>query len=137
MSSLAVPLAQYLQDHHAGAFCWQRHHCGHFVGGWVQAATGRNPLAGLPAARTLRAWAAYLRRAGGFQAVVSRALHCSPVAPAWAQTGDVVLLPGEVTGGTLGICSDTYAICLGMEGEAVFLPMAQAIAAWRLREVAA
>lgn len=136
MSTLHHQLAQYLQQQ-VQPFCWHQRHCAHFAAGWVLAATGRNVLQGLPACRTMRAWAAYIRRVGGFEALVTRCLRCSPVPPAMAQLGDVVLLPGDVTGGTLGVCAGATAACLGEGGASVHLPMAGALAAWRLREVAA
>lgn len=136
MSSLAVQLATYLAQRHQ-PFDWRSHTCAHWAAGWVHAATGRDPLQGLPPCATVRDWLEVVREAGGFQALVTRQLRCSPVAPAMAQLGDVVLLPGLQTGGVLALCAGTTAALLADDGASVHVPMHQALAAWRLREVAA
>lgn len=131
---LAVELSHYLATI-AGPWCWASHHCGTFVAGWVQRSTGRNPLASLQH-DSAAAWVRAAQDAGGLDRLVSRALRCDPVPAAMAQTGDIVMLPGRITGGALGICNGPTAAVL-MEGGAVgFAPMAEALHAWRLREVA-
>lgn len=135
MSSLAVQLATYLAERHA-PFDWRGHTCAHWAAGWVRGATGRDALQGLPACASPREWLELVRDAGGFQQLVTRQLRCSPVAPAMAQLGDLVLLPGLHTGGTLALCAGTTAAVLADDGATVHVPMHQAIVAWRLREVA-
>lgn len=128
-------LANYLAaDWRPGAWNWGRVHCGTFVAGWVLRRTGRDALAGLEAADTLEAWQ---RATGGdMAALVSRQLGgVEPVPPGLARTGDVVLLPGNLAGGALGICSGRHAVVLRSDALATFAPMRMALHAWPLREV--
>lgn len=135
--SVAAQLAAYLGAPGSPPFSWERRHCGHFTGAWVLQATGRDVLRTLPPLEGPLAWAREIHRAGGWVALVSRCLLASPVAPSFAQVGDVVLLPGEMTGGTLGLCVGTHVACLADDGSLVYSPVAEAIAAWHLREVSA
>ena len=131
---LAVELTHYLSAI-AGPWCWATHHCGTLVAGWVSRATGRNPLDKLRH-DSAAAWVRAAQDAGGLDRLVSRALRCEPVPAAMAQTGDIVMLPGRITGGALGICNGATAAVLAEGGAVTFAPMAEALHAWRLREVA-
>lgn len=131
---LAVALAEYLDGPH-GPFDWASSHCGHFVAGWIKAATGRDVLSGLLPAETAAGWVRVVVGAGGWRALVTSCLRCDPVPPAFAQIGDVVLLPGPMTGGTLGICAGRTVVLVSDDGASIHLPMSTAVAAWRLRDV--
>jgi hypothetical protein len=131
---LAAELALYLSGI-AGPWCWATHHCGTFTAGWVRRSTGRDPLALLQYG-SAEEWVRAARDAGGLDRLVSRALHCEPVPAAMAQAGDIVMLPGRITGGALGICNGRTAAVLVEDGAVAFEPMTEALCAWRLREVA-
>jgi len=131
---LAAELGHYLATI-AGPWCWASHHCGTFVSGWVKRSTGRDPLVALKH-DSASAWVRAACDAGGLDRLVSRALRCEPVPAAMAQTGDIVMLPGRITGGALGICNGSTAAVLEEGGAVAFVPMAEALHAWRLREVA-
>ena len=134
--STARALGLYLQAYKA-PFSWQRAHCGDFIGGWFLAMTGRSPCAGMPRQGTARAWARALQASGGMVTVVSARLQREPILPTLAQLGDVVMLPGVLTGGTLGICAGRTAVCVDETGAAVHAPMMDALHAWPLAEVPA
>jgi hypothetical protein len=131
----ARQLTEYLLACAGHRFDWSGCNCAHFAAAWVRLATGREALAGLPAHADVREWLRQVQRAGGVQPLVTAQLGCPPIAPAHAAVGDLVLLPGDVTGGTLGICAGSTAVCVADPGGTVHLPMAQALAAWRLAEV--
>lgn len=134
MLSTPAALALYLQTY-AAPFDWQRAHCGDFIGGWVQACTGRSPVRGMARHASALAWRRAIDGAGGFTALVSARLGCAPVEPTRAHIGDVVLLPGDMAGGTLGLCAGRTAVCVDDAGACVHVPMALALHAWPLAEV--
>ena len=129
--STAKALGIYLQAYSA-PFDWRRAHCGDFAGGWVLACTGRSPTAGMPRHATALGWRRALEQSGGMVAVVSARLQRQPILPTLAQVGDVVMLPGDLTGGTLAICAGRTAICVDDAGATVHVPMSDALHAWRL-----
>ena len=139
--SLAERLGEYMRDCAGLAFDWGAANCCHFAAGWVERATGLNPMADLPATPSAVAALRLIRELGGsLQAAWTRQLGREPIAPAFAQVGDVVLLPlalhsGEpaTTGQVLGVCMGAQAVVLSGEGFCVFLPMSSAVLAWRLR----
>lgn len=133
MASLVASLACYLAE--CESFDWARFNCGHFIAGWVRRATGRDVMAGLPEAGGVRDWLRTVQAAGGVEPLVTARLGCSPIAPAFAAIGDLVLLPGAVTGGTLGLCAGRTAVCLAEPFGTAHVPMSRATAAWRLAEV--
>lgn len=118
-------------------FDWAASHCGHFSFGWITAATGRDALAVLPEAATARQWAGLVDRAGGMAHLVSHLLQCKPISPEVAQPGDLLLFPGRVTGGALGIRLHAGAAVLGPDGAVRVVSAADALAAWPLAEVLA
>lgn len=84
-------------------FCWVDAHCGTFVGGWVRAVTGRDPSPRMPAVAGAGGWARAARAHGGMRGLVSHVVGCQPQPVAGAQAGDLLMFPGHVTGGALGI----------------------------------
>lgn len=130
----ARALAEYLAAP-TPALDWTHWHCGRFVGGWIHHTLGLDVLQGLLPCNTPAAWVRLIVRAGGWPALVTARLGCSPIPAACAQLGDIMLLPGAVTGGTLGICAGHTAVCTAELGGTAHLPMAEALRAWRLDEV--
>lgn len=114
-------------------FAWGGNDCAAWVADAVAAMHGHDTLHELraPARADARQAHRAVRRGGGFGAALARA-GLRPVAPALAQRGDVVLLP--VAGQPL----PALAICLGAEAAApgpqglAMVPMAHALAAWRV-----
>jgi hypothetical protein len=140
--SLAELLGDYMQDSVGMNFSWEGANCCHFAAGWVERATGRNPMAGLPRTTSaLQAQRLIQDLGGSLQAAWTRQLEREPIAPAFAQLGDVVLLPlrlesgGPIfTGQIVGVCMGAYAVVMSSDGFHVFLQMSAAVAAWPLRD---
>lgn len=132
----ATLLAAYLAARPAQPFDWCSNHCCHLTAQWVALATGRNPLAGLPATGNARRTLRLVRQLGGLQAACARQLGLAAVPAPMAQTGDVVLVPleGVCLGGgqAVGICSGRHVVVADAQGALVFLPLAGAVCAWRL-----
>jgi hypothetical protein len=117
-------------------FDWSAAHCGHFVLGWVQAATGRPALAAMPPVAGVRQWARYVNAAGGMALLCERVFGCPPVPVDAAKPGDVLLYPGSNTGGALGILlHGGMGASLSDSGSVVLCPATAAVGAWRLSEV--
>lgn len=130
--STAERLTAYLATWTGEGFDWRLRHCGTFAAGWVREVTGRDALAGLESHRTLADWR---RAVGGDMAeLVSRQLQSLPVLSALAQLGDVVLLPGRITGGTLAICAGRTAATIDELGACIHVPMIEARCAWRVMQ---
>lgn len=133
---IAADLAAYLSRWQPDRWDWGTAHCGTFAAGWVAHRTGVHVLAGLDAPDSLIGWARLVR--DDMAALVSRRLRVMPVPPAQAVHGDVVLLPGMLAGGALGVClGQTHAVMLNERAHCVFAPMAAATHAWPLAAVRA
>lgn len=129
-------LGAYLAAWQPTGWCWAQAHCGAFAAGWVQYATGRDALDGLRHITTLPGWVRAVR--GDMAALVSRQLGgLQPQPPALARTGDVLLLPGTLAGGALGVANGRHALVLDEQGGVQFVPLQRAVHAWPLAEVAA
>lgn len=132
----AAALAAYLDRVPSTPFRWDEFNCAHFVSGWVHAATGRDPMAGIEN-RSAAHWLRMVRAGGGLRRMVNAALGAQPLADVIeARAGDVVLLPGTKVG-ALGICAGKTVVCIDDDGAFVYMPLAAAVAAWRLPESAA
>jgi hypothetical protein len=117
-------------------FDWHDSHCAHFALGWAQAATGRPALAAIPAVSGLRDWMRAVAAEGGMREMVSTRLRCQAVPADDAQPGDLVMLPGLLTGGALGIRLHAGGVAvLGHDGRVTVVPSKRAQCAWRLPEV--
>lgn len=68
--------------------------------------------------------------AGGLREMAAEVLG-EPIAPTFAQRGDVVLITGGALGYSLGICNGVNLAAAGHDG-LVFLPMRDAVCAWRV-----
>lgn len=116
-------------------FDWRGANCGHFAGAFVERVEGTDPLAGLALGDSLRATRRILADAGGMLALVSQQLAREPIAPAFAQLGDMVLLPlsdADPLAQALGLCCGEVAAVRDEAGAVHLLPMAAALAAWRV-----
>lgn len=112
------------------AFTWGGFDCALFAADWVLACTGVDPAAPYRGAYSDGLEAARLQRQdGGLEAMITAALG-EPIAPAFAQRGDIVLLDAELRP-TAGVCVGWEAAAPGMIG-LEFLPMARASRAWRV-----
>lgn len=142
MSSTAARLGDYLAATRGAAFDWAGWNCCHFAARWVQFATGRNPMAGLPRTANGRAALRLVQQLGGSVAAAwTRQLGREAIPAAMAQVGDVVLIPAPIvpgetevrTGEVVGICAGLSAIVCTAEGHHAHVPMSAATAAWRLQ----
>jgi hypothetical protein len=110
-------------------FAWGRNDCATFAADAVQAMTGERLLADLRGYADERGAARLIGAAGGLRAIACQALG-EPVSPCFARPGDVVLLLAQGRE-TLGICNGPTVCGPGAEGM-LNLPMADAVAAWRV-----
>lgn len=131
----ATLLTAYLAERQPAPFSWPGSNCGHFAGAWVQRAEGHDPMAGLPATPTRKAAQRLLRRGGGYAAVVTRQLDRESISSAFAQLGDLVLLPldDEEEGKALGICAGNgMAAFVTDQGDIAYIAVTRAECAWRI-----
>lgn len=110
-------------------FCWGSHDCCAFAARVVQAMTGVDFMADFPEYADEARAQALIAEYGGVQGIAGLCLG-APIAPAFAQRGDVVLMPTE-KGDALGICIDHRAVFASGRGLA-FCPMAACRQAWRV-----
>jgi hypothetical protein len=119
-------------------FDWQTHHCGAFVAGWIERATGRPALDAMPRVSGMREWCRYVDDSGGMLALTSELLRCQHIDPMRSAPGDILLFPGESGCGALGIRLHVQAgAVLSAAGAVVLCRLDHAQAAWPLSEVLA
>lgn len=113
-------------------FAWGPADCAVWVADAVHSMHGCDTLVELrqPPRSTARQAARAVRRGGGYAACMARA-GLAAVAPALAQRGDVVLLRHGGPQPVLGVCLGEHAAAPGAQGLQT-VPMAQAVAAWRV-----
>lgn len=135
---IATQLAAYIAELPREAFSWPANNCCHFFARWVERATGRNPMAGLPATPDARsAWRLIRALGADLEAAVTARMGVHAMPATLAQTGDPVLVPLRTTraaslgGAAMGICSSRQVI-LYTFGAAHFAPLDRASRAWRL-----
>lgn len=132
--SLAAQLDAYIAAQAVQPFGWAKHNCCHFAAGWLRAATGRDPMAGLPVTYSRTAARRLILQLGGTLADAwTRRLRRAPIAPELAQVGDIVLVPLGEASEAVGICTGRHAALLTAEDGLAMLPMRLATRAWRLR----
>lgn len=127
-------LAAYLAAVKAQPFAWVENDCCSFAANGVQAIKGEDPMAPLRGKYRTEAGAARLiARAGGLQPLVTRYLGEPMHAPALAGRGDVVLFEMAPPYGphALGLCVGAQIAAPGAD-RMVLLPLAAAVAAWRV-----
>lgn len=142
--STAAKLAMYLASRPAGRpFSWGDNNCCHFAAGWIMHVTGWSPLEGLPPIATAHDAMTQLRALGGglCHAWTIR-LGVPRVAAEAADVGDIVMFdqqhPGLAggVGALVGICAGSGVVaCLTQDGDAIYLPQADAQCAWLLSDV--
>jgi len=129
-------LTAYLAERQPAPFSWPGGNCGHFGGRWVARVEGFDPMADLPVTPSRAAARKLQHRRGGMLALVTRQLNREPISPAFARTGDLVLLPlvgDDPEAKALGICAGGgVAAFVTAAGPVAFLPVARAEAAWRI-----
>ena len=141
--STAATLALYLAGRPAGhPFNWGDNTCCHFVAGWIMHVTGWSPLAGLLPIATAHDAMTQLRAMGGLAHAWTARLGVPRVAAAVADVGDIVMFdqqhPGLAggVGALVGICAGSGVVaCLTHDGDAIYLPQADAKCAWLLADV--
>ncbi|HEY1395968.1 DUF6950 family protein, partial [Roseateles sp.] len=87
---------------------WIDTSCAHFAARWVQTVEGVDVTVGVKPPASKADAARILRRAGGYEAFVTRQLGRDTIAAAYARLGDLVLLPlpdAEPGAMALGICA--------------------------------
>ena len=130
----AKALAAYLGSG-TSAFDWQAANCAHLCGAYIEQIEGRDPLAGfeMPASQTQ---ARRLLAKAKLADLVSAQLGRAPIPPAFAQIGDLMLLPlsdSDPLALALGLCAgDAAAARTDERGAISFVPAASAICAWRI-----
>lgn len=133
---VARALDAYLRDpaRAARAFDWAAYNCCHFVAGWVLAATGTDPMAGLPGTPDKRAAYRLIRRLGGsLSGAWSARLGRPAIQPELAQVGDIVLVwVRQDDASAVGLCTGRHAAMLTRDAGIALLPMSHATHAWRL-----
>lgn len=129
-------LTDYLAQSHGRPFDWAGRNCCHFAARWVAKVTGRDPMAALPVTENAYQAVRLVARLGGMQQAWTQQMGAPAMPPAQARVGDVVLLPGACgslgTGYVLGICVGGTAVAATQAGDYIFLPMREAVAAWRV-----
>jgi hypothetical protein len=133
--TVAHALDAYLAQAAAKPFSWSQHNCCHFVAGWVQQATGLDPMAGLPWTHSATAARRLILQLGGTLADAwTRRLGRHAIQPELAQVGDIVhVWLREQDCAAVGICTGRHAALLLEDEGVILLPMAHATHCWRLR----
>jgi hypothetical protein len=135
MMTKSAALSAYLAQPQP-AFDWQHNNCCHFAARYVvQIEPGTNPLAGISMASSRATTRRLLRAAGGLAALVTQALQRTPLLPSYAQLGDLVLLnlpDANPQAQALALCCGDCAAALDPTGTIAYVPMTQALHAWRL-----
>jgi hypothetical protein len=123
-------LAEFVDRHRHQPFEWASNDCVLFASGWVQEATGEDPLGELRGAWTDMASAVrLLRDLGGLQAAITSKLG-EPIPVGLAQRGDLALIEREDERG-VGIVIGADVAVLSESGVA-FVKLNEAAAAWRV-----
>jgi hypothetical protein len=116
-------------------FDWGVHDCVTFAADCVRAMTGADPLADLPGWASARQALRVIHDLGGMEAALSARLG-EPIAPAFAQRGDLGLLHADpagddMTGITVAVCMGDVWLAPGTDG-LERLPLAAVAKAWKV-----
>lgn len=115
------------------AFAWGQHDCVTFTAECVTAITGTDPLADLPPWSSATGAMRTIEAVGGLEAALTERFG-DPIAPAFAQRGDLGLLEADrspITGVTLAVCVGEWWVAPAQRGLAR-LPLDAINAAWRV-----
>lgn len=135
MTQKAKALSAYLTQLGAEPFDWRANNCVHFAGRYVAMVEGGEPLSGIAMAPTLAGTRRLIKRHGGLAAAVTKRLGREPIPPAFAQVGDVVLIPLSTTDPealALGLCCGDCAAVMTLAGSVERVAMSTALHAWRV-----
>lgn len=110
-------------------FAWGSNDCCTFAAAAVEALTGVNPMARVPAYDSALAAARLIEEGGGLRALATSLLG-PPVPSIMAAVGDVVLVLNEGRE-ALGICNGTCVAGAGEHGM-LFVGMDAALAVWKI-----
>jgi hypothetical protein len=131
MMRAALLDAYILRASERGPFDWAENNCCHFAMGWVAMVEGRDPMDDLEITpNKLAAWR-LIHSFGGLAETISQQMGRSPIHPAEAQLGDVVLyqLPD---GYSVGICAGRTSMLIDETGASQHVPTLQCLHAWRV-----
>lgn len=131
----AKALTAYLAERQPAPFDWHGANCTHFAAGYVAVVEQRDPLADYAMPKTLAAARRLQAKGGGLAAMITRTLGRESVAPAFAQLGDVVLLPlsaADDAAQAVGLCCGEQAVIVTDAGDHAFVPMKAVLHAWRV-----
>jgi hypothetical protein len=122
-------LAACIAERQARPFAWGDQDCARFPAACVQAMTGADPMAAVPAYSTAAEAARIIGAAGGLGALAAARLG-PEVLPAAAQVGDVGLLANDGRE-CLAVWGGDCWLAAGEQG-LVRLPLAAALRVWRV-----
>lgn len=117
-----MTLADYITRHLRVPFCFGKHDCCTFAGGWARQATGVDYLAEVGTWSTGLEAARKIRQAGGLEAILDS--RFKRVEPSMAKDGDLAL-----SGGRLCIFTGEHIVGPG-ETELIFTDRMEAQCAW-------
>lgn len=120
-----------VSEHKDKPFVWGEHDCVLWAANTVLAITGFDPAEGFRDSYSTALGAAkLLKDFGGMEALVTTKLEREPVAPAFANVGDVlIVLQGEDP--MLAVCNGETMLAPGALG-LVALPTLSALKAWKV-----
>jgi hypothetical protein len=120
-----------VSEHKDKAFIWGEHDCVLWAANAVLAITGFDAAEGFRDSYSTALGAAkLLKDFGGMEALVTTKLEREPVAPAFANIGDVLLVLQEGQP-MLAICNGETMLAPGLDG-LVALPTLSALKAWKV-----
>ena len=123
-------LDDYIASKQAQPFAWADHDCCTFAAGWVQIATGHDPMHGLRDLRSARPALRKLATLGGLLAAVDGLLG-QHLPGAFAQAGDVAMVTLGKNRAAMAVCNGTALVVPGVRWLEV-LPMTEAVCSWRV-----
>jgi hypothetical protein len=130
MSRDVAALIAAIETRSARRFRWQRgRDCVSFAAACIEAQTGRDPLADLPAWRTRREARAIAGAQGGLEAAIDARLP--RIAPALARRGDIAGLPDRLFGVRLMVIEGETLVGPGERG-LERLPRSAMVMAWSI-----
>lgn len=121
-----MKLYDYIQAHMKTPFEWGLHDCVLFAAGWVRAATGIDPLAGLPGWDSARSAMRVIHQAGGLEFAIDKRFQ--RINPNSARDGDLALY-----GKCVCVFSGSHIVGPNQNG-LEFVKRSCASAAWRVKQ---
>ncbi|MGI4846941.1 MAG: DUF6950 family protein [Janthinobacterium lividum] len=119
-----MTLPEYIAANLERPFAWRSHDCVTFASGWVQAATGMNPIASLPAWKDERQALRVIRAVGGIEAAIGT--RFKSIHPNAARDGDIGIYERSVC-----IFSGAHVVAPGIDG-LQFIDRTRAKCAWSI-----